>query len=487
MRWLIAALIALVAAALAWLLIAATESALAVWGRLDTLPGWTRMAFLAALGVFGLGAGVAIWRVLHPGAPRAPKAAPIDRDRVERRLDALPGDHTAELARELAASDARRAGGRLHVAVFGDISTGKSALVSALAPGAAQPVDVVGGTTHAVHEVEVVLADGLALALADVPGSNEVDGDAWARLAHVEAARAHALVYVADGDLTRSQAADLRRIGAFGKPVVLALNKSDRYRDSEIEALAEALQRRYRDEIGAVVAVQAGGVDRLRRESDGGVVERPRAPRIEPLLRTLRAIARRGPEGLEAARETAVLASVDSRLGELEDELRATRALEIVRGYTRRAVIGALAAIAPGTDLLIQGALATAMLRALAELHGLRVRDLDLDALIGEASGMVRTTTSVTLAIAGNALKAFPGLGTLGGGLVHAVAYGLIFDSLGRAVARTLANTAALDREATLRAFAEELERPSRERLAGIVALAREALGETRAAPERAP
>jgi len=42
------------------------------------------------------------------------------------------------------------------------------------------------------------------------------------------------------------------------------------------------------------------------------------------------------------------------------------------------------------------------------------------------------------LAVAGNAAKAFPGIGTLAGGLMHAVAYGLIFDALGRAVTQTL-------------------------------------------------
>jgi hypothetical protein len=42
------------------------------------------------------------------------------------------------------------------------------------------------------------------------------------------------------------------------------------------------------------------------------------------------------------------------------------------------------------------------------------------------------------LAVAGNAAKAFPGVGTLAGGLMHAVAYGLIFDALGHAISRTL-------------------------------------------------
>jgi hypothetical protein len=53
----------------------------------------------------------------------------------------------------------------------------------------------------------------------------------------------------------------------------------------------------------------------------------------------------------------------------------------------------------------------------------------------------------VVLAVAGNALKAFPGLGTLGGGVLHAFAYALIFDSLGRALAASLAERQALDQD----------------------------------------
>ena len=46
--------------------------------------------------------------------------------------------------------------------------------------------------------------------------------------------------------------------------------------------------------------------------------------------------------------------------------------------------------------------------------HGLRPRDVDIDELLGRAGGLLRTGTSITLAVVGNALKAFPGFGTLG-------------------------------------------------------------------------
>jgi hypothetical protein len=69
----------------------------------------------------------------------------------------------------------------------------------------------------------------------------------------------------------------------------------------------------------------------------------------------------------------------------------------------------------------------------------------------------VNKTVPVLLAVAGNALKAFPGVGTLTGGLVHAVAYGLLFDSLGRAVADTLAARGALPEQVALKSFEEKL------------------------------
>ena len=59
----------------------------------------------------------------------------------------------------------------------------------------------------------------------------------------------------------------------------------------------------------------------------------------------------------------------------------------------------------------------------------------------------------LTLAIAGNALKAFPGVGTISGGVVHAVAYGMIFDSLGRAAAQTMASRGELRAYPAARAF----------------------------------
>jgi len=61
----------------------------------------------------------------------------------------------------------------------------------------------------------------------------------------------------------------------------------------------------------------------------------------------------------------------------------------------------------------------------------------------------------LSLAVAGNGLKAFPGMGTVAGGLVHAVAYGLIFDALGRSLVMTLQKHGELDPGTAAREFEE--------------------------------
>ena len=138
----------------------------------------------------------------------------------------------------------------------------------------------------------------------------------------------------------------------------------------------------------------------------------------------------------------------------------------MVARYSKRAVIGALAAVAPGSDLVIQGVLATRLVQELCQLYDVSVKDVEVESFIKLAGGRLRNLSALTMAIAGNALKAFPGLGTISGGLLHAVAYGLIFDSLGRAAAQTLASRGELRPYPAARVF-EDLLRENLETGAG--------------------
>ncbi|WP_266170000.1 GTPase [Dyella subtropica] len=444
-------LAALAIAALLWLLFAAAERALALAQRFLQLPSWLQWTLGIAIGLFALAGPGVLWWLLRPRRKRRAVPAP-DRGSLEQRIDQLQtrGTNTGALGAELGELDRRRATARVYVALFGEISTGKSTLIRALAPHALAASDVRGGTTRQVTHVDGLLPDGRTLVLADVPGSREADGDAHETLAREEALRAHAVIYVCAGELTRSQAEEVRWLGDFGKPLLLVLNKADQWSGAELDLLLQRLRKQTREIAANVVAVSAGGSERYQRAlADGGIeqVERQRKPAIEPLLKALMRLTSAGAEGLEQQREHAVLAGLHEKVGTLEAQTRSAEAERIVRKYARRAVVGALAAVAPGSDLVIQGALATALTRELAELYGVRVSELQVEDFVRQAKLTLRTGSSIVLAIAGNALKAFPGLGTLGGGVLHAFAYALIFDSMGRALAASLAERKALDQD----------------------------------------
>ena len=468
-------------AALAWLLLASIERAIALAERFEGLPQGMRWLVGGVLLVLaGLGAAVAVWW-LRPRKRRAPVTAP-DRASLEARIAQLRSDDAGveELRNELTELDRRRSSARTYLAVFGEISTGKSSLIAAMVPGADPARDARGGTTRAVTHYETSAWGGM-WTIADVPGSAEADagGATRERLARDEALRAHAVVYVCAGDLTRSQAEEVRWLGDFGKPLVLAVNKADQWTAVEREQILQRIREQADGIPDAVLAITAGGEERFtRRLADGSSedVTRRRPAQWQPLLDALQRLLASGPATLEAQRENAVLASLHQRTGERERAYRADEAERIVGRYARRAIVGAMAAVAPGSDLVIQGALATGMVRALASLYDVRVTDVEVDNLLRQVRMTLRTGTSVVLAVAGNALKAFPGLGTLGGGVLHAFAYALIFDSFGRALAATLAERQALDQADAGERMRELLSEVDASRLRRLADLTGEAL-----------
>ena len=470
LRLILLAVLALLAAALLWLVFGVLHSAIALWQDLRALPGWAQwiVAVLLIAALCGLG-WMAMW-LLGPRKRKAAVVAPPTRGEVEQRIDALKqrSAETGELEAELAELDRRARAEQLYVAVFGEISAGKSSVIRALAPDAAAQVDVLGGTTRAVSHYSARLPGGHLLTLADVPGTHEVAGSMREQLARDEALRAHVVLYVCAGDLTRDQDAELRWLRGFGKPLVLALNKADQFAGGERAALERVLRERYAEITDARIVVSAGGIEDFeRRLADGRIerVRRERKPDVAALSALLQRYAAAGPGAFEPAREAAVLSSVDVRAESLGTRTRERDADAIVAKYTRRAVVGAMAAVMPGSDLVIQGVLATGLIRELAKLYDVSVRDIDIDAFLGQVKLTLRTSASLVLAIAGNAAKAFPGLGTLGGGVLHAIAYGLIFDSLGHAVATTMREHHCLDSAAAGASLARLLADTSAERL----------------------
>lgn len=413
-------------------LLLATDSALSVWSRLREAPMWLQIAYGALVALVSAASLLLLWRVLRPrargGQRQEKQAREIDEAALEEEIReaAAAGIDVDEALRELEEKRARTGGGKIYVAICGEVSTGKSSLVAALLPDAQIATDPRAGTTTSVTRYHWRAPGGDEIVIADLPGFN-LDENTEAR---EECLRAHLVLFLCDGDLTASQAAQLKYLRGFDKPVVLALNKADRYSGAELERVLDRLEERSGLAEEDVVAIASGGGERETR--------------IEPLLQAMQAHLDRDAALMDSLRETAVLLLANEKLQAARRRHRNEQAEALVNRYSKRAIIGALAAVAPGSDLIIQGLLASQLLRELSGLYGVQLRDIQIDSFLQLAEGRIRNMSAITLAIAGNAFKAFPGLGTLTGGLVHAVAYGMIFDSLGRAAAKSLASRGEL-------------------------------------------
>ncbi len=468
-------------------LIFITESALNVWDRLRAGPP---IVLYAYVGVLLLLIAAAIWLLLRLLVRRIPRSAKtespiLSRDDIEERLRTADQSGVdveaaqAELA-ELAARQSQRA---IHLCFFGEISTGKSSLIKALVPAADVAIDVVGGSTADIRHYRWRDDEGTRILLTDVPGTAGLDGDLGA-MAEEEARRAQIVLYVCDGDLTRAEKAALDSLLALGKPLILVMNKSDRYSAAEQALLLERLLDHLSDAGDdlareRVVAVSAGGeTEVIERCEDGReqTSRRQRSADIGVLVVAINRLLLSDRKALDVRRDRAVFALAAEKLALAESRYREQRSAQILRSSTRKAVLGALAAISPGTDVVIQGYIATTMTRELCKLYGVAPRDLDIEQFLTLSESRAGKALPLALAVAGNGLKAFPGVGTVAGGLVHAVAYGLIFDALGRSLLRTLDKHGELIPEVA----AEEFEESIGEHIeAGVRQVAKMAVAET--------
>jgi uncharacterized protein len=474
-RLLLAAVVIVALVLFAGALLAVADTVLSIVQRLRDGPAAIYYGFIALLALGGAAAVWLLWWLLVPPRrkPQEKRAAgKLDeaglREQLERERAA--GADTALVERELAELARRREGGRLFIAMFGAASAGKSSLVRSLVPDAEPEVGVTAGTTRAVRHYHWTLPSGDTVELADLPGSG--DDSELGEAALEEAVRAHLVIYVCDGDLSRSQFADVETLAAIGKPMVVAVNKADWYAEEDLQRIVARLAER----LGAlapppaVVPVVAGGTERvLQADPDGREVsvERPRLPRVEPLREALQARLDSDPAALDALRDASVFRLAAARLETAAAQRRREEAERVVSDYTKRAVIGAMAAVGPGTDILIQGYLGTSLVKALCKLYDVPARELDIQRFLDIAQGYVGRAVPLLLAISGNVLKAFPGAGTVAGGLVHAVAYGIIFDAMGKGLSNSLETTGDLRPAAAARKvgdqFGEDIGKKARQ------------------------
>lgn len=461
-----------------------TDVAFRVWDRLQQTPKGFLLIYgvgVCVIALLGVGLVYKIWTLGR--SQSASKAAqsnkpPVTLETLQARQAAAQaqGLNTAEIEEEIAAIGRDNDSQSLEVAFFGQISTGKSSLIQTLLPNARIDTSIIGGSTAKIERYHFDGAQGLSLTLLDMPGTHQAQAlDSSNADIMTAVRRVHIVVYVIDQDLTASDQAAIEQLHQFDKPMIVALNKANLYQDEAIKQLRTHIASLIPSDARLVVVASAHPEKVRIVNATGEAVwqERLRSGNIAALLDVLADFANeRGM--LLSKHKQALLALADETLSLRLATYRRERGEAMISAYARKAMLGGVAAVGPGTDVLIQGYLGLDMVKALTKLYEVPVKQVDLEHLIESASSKVRTHLTVILALAGNVFKAFPGVGTVLGGASHAIAYGLIFESLGKALLQTLerGDVHSFSTQSVIQNLEEQLQHDLDNRAQNLVKLA---------------
>jgi len=217
--------------------------------------------------------------------------------------------------------------GHIHIAIFGRVSVGKSAILNALLGEDRFSISPLHGETKAsaIGKWEECRTGGVYL--IDTPGLNEVRGDEREHLAHEVAARSDLVLFVVDGDLTETEIRALRVLVGDQQPIILVFNKIDRYTRDEREQLLVSLTLHTHGYVDAdnIVCISARPAERLVVLVDAAGNETETLRRSEP---DMEALKQRLWELLETEGETLAALNASLFAGDLTDKV-GKRILEV--------------------------------------------------------------------------------------------------------------------------------------------------------------
>ncbi|HEY9131558.1 MAG TPA: GTP-binding protein [Dyella sp.] len=338
----------------------------------------------------------------HDSPPIPSNAATTGKvaDSLRQLLDdpGIPTSIRSELATDFARLEqmlSRLERNELHIAVFGRVSAGKSALGNALLGREAFEVGVLHGTTTIAEQAPLDEAAHGGLVLIDTPGINELDGEARERLAFDVAEIADLVIFVADGDLTRDELDAVKTLARTQRPLLLALNKADRYGEEERRILLDHLRERTRGLIlpEDTIAVAARPAARRQVETDASGHEQPYERNLPPDVAVLRErlldIARREGKALSALNAGLYAGRLTDQVSVRIAATRRDMASRLIRNYCLAKGVAVALNPIPVADLLAAAGMDAAMVVQLSRLYGLPLTRAESGRLVAVISAQL--------------------------------------------------------------------------------------------------
>ena len=290
--------------------------------------------------------------------------------------------------------------GHLHLAAFGRVSTGKSSLLNALIGREVFSVSPLHGETRQSEIQAWSEVDAGGVYLIDTPGLDEAGGADREALAREVAGRSDLVLFVLDGDITDTELRALQTLLAQGRPVLVALNKSDMFTRDEQVTLLESLREKLDAIVDGnnVIAVAARPRPQtvVQVAGDGSEVrsERERDPDVEALKLRIWEILDAEGKTLAALNASLFAADLSDQVGQRILAARRELGDRLVRTYCVGKGIAVAFNPVPVADLFAAAFIDVGMV-----VHLSRVYDLPLSRT--EAGSLVKVIVAEAAALMG--------------------------------------------------------------------------------------
>ncbi len=296
-------------------------------------------------------------------------------------------EHLQSDLRQLQEMNNKLTSGRVEIVVFGEISTGKSALINALVGQQVAAVDVQGGWTKEIWKVDwegsgycIPGLEGSQVVLVDTPGLNEVGGASRADMAREAAERADLILFATDSDLNETEFTALLTLAGVSKPLIVVLTKKDLYSPEQRSRLMEVLRD---DRLSNVIseediimtAADPRDIEYIIEDASGKTRSEWRKPEPDIADLKTRILELLEQDGLALVTLNAAMYAADKsdRIASLRVHLREKKASQTI--WTYAVLKSAAVALNPigGVDTLGGTAVDATMVCTLAHIYGLQM------------------------------------------------------------------------------------------------------------------
>jgi GTP-binding protein Era len=276
----------------------------------------------------------------------------------------------------------------IHIAAFGRVGTGKSSLLNALLGSKVFSTSPLHGETKFQQRSQWDSASSDHVVLIDTPGIDELAGEAREKMARSVARISDIVLMVCEGDMTETEFSAACNLAERNRPLLLVLNKSDRYGVTELDALLQHLTERCAKfiEPGNILAAAADPrpqqVIRIDKAGNECPSERPRAADISEIKTRLWNIIEKEGKTLAALNAAMFTSELDGRIAGKIVKARRSVAEKIIGNYCLAKGLVVAVNPVPVADLLAAAGTDVAMVIHLGNVYGFQLSKREASKLL---------------------------------------------------------------------------------------------------------